>query len=167
MKERTAKNVLDAFVGEARAVQRLLMYAKRADREGLPQIAALFRAVAASEGVHARRHFALLERVSDTQTNLEQAFESEQLVNGVHYKRMLAEALEDQERTASKVFSQARDVEELHARMYKRALENLMEEREADYRVCAVCGYLAEGEASEPCPVCGARADRFEPVESR
>lgn len=165
MKERTEKNVTAAFVGEARAFQRLLMYATRADREGLPQIAKLFRAVAVSEGVHARRHFALLERVADTQTNLERAFESEELVNGVYYPRMLAEAHDDEEKGAALVFTQARDVEEGHAKLYKAALEHLMEDEEQDYSVCTVCGYVLEGEATEPCPACNAPASRFLPVE--
>jgi rubrerythrin len=71
LKDRTAENVHVAFVGEAKANQRLLMFAKKAEHEDLPQIAHLFRAVAAAEGVHSRRHFALLESVADTQTNLE------------------------------------------------------------------------------------------------
>ena len=66
MKEKTANNVHTAFVEEAKANQRLLMYAKKAEQEDLPQIAHLFRAVAAAEVVHSRRHFAQLEAVADT-----------------------------------------------------------------------------------------------------
>ncbi len=164
MVPRTERNVLDAFIGEARAAQRLLVYAEQARKEGLPQIEALFRAVAASEAIHARRHFALLERAADTQTNLQQAFESEQEVNGVHYARMLQEAIEDGDRRAAKVFSEVRDVEELHERMYKRALDSLLADREVEYHVCLVCGYLHEGPTSDRCPVCRARAAKFERV---
>src|SRR4030067_2788268 len=105
MKERTAGNVHTAFVEEAKAHQRLLMFAKKAEQEELPQIAHLFRAVAAAEGVHSRRHFALLESVSDTQTNLERAFQSENAVNGVHYLKMLQEAEQEGEEGAGRVFS--------------------------------------------------------------
>lgn len=127
MKERTASNVHEAFVGEAKAYQRLLMFAKKAEEEELPQIAHLFRAVAAAEGVHSRRHFALLESVADTQTNLERVFQSENAVNGVHYLRMLQEAEQDGEETAALVFSQARDVEAEHANLYKRALNDVID----------------------------------------
>ena len=92
LKERTANNVHTAFVEEAKANQRLLTFAKKADEEGLSQIAHLFRAVAAAEAVHSRRHFAMLEAVADTQTNLERAFQSENAVNGVYYPKMLQEA---------------------------------------------------------------------------
>jgi rubrerythrin len=164
MKDRTADNVHTAFVGEAKAYQRLLMFAKRAEEEDLQQIAHLFRAVAAAEGVHSRRHFALLESVSDTQTNLESAFQSENVVNGVHYVKMLQEAEQDGEEGAALVFSQARDVEGEHANLYKRALNDLIAQRSTEYYVCTVCGHIAERQPPETCPICGATMSKFEKV---
>jgi rubrerythrin len=165
LKERTANNVHTAFVEEAKAHQRLLMFAKKADDENLPQIAHLFRAVAAAEAVHSRRHFAMLQAVADTQSNLEQAFQSENAVNGVHYPRMLQEAEQDGEETASLVFSQARDVEGFHANLYKRALNNLIAQRSTEYYVCTVCGYVSERERPDTCPVCGAAKAKFQKVD--
>ncbi|MCX7944013.1 MAG: rubrerythrin family protein [Deltaproteobacteria bacterium] len=165
MNERTKNNINEAFIGEAKAYQRLLMYAKKAESEDLKQIAKLFRAVAESEGIHARRHFALLEKVSDTQTNLERAFQSETLVSGVYYPKMIKEAEEDGEKVAAMVFSQARDVESIHAKLYENALKHLMEEREVDYYICSVCGYLKEGSVEDNCPICGAPKEKFYKVE--
>lgn len=165
MKERTANNVHDAFVGEAKAYQRLLMFARKAEQEDFVQVAHLFRAVATAEGVHARRHFALLESVADTQTNLEKAFQSETTVNGVHYLRMLQEAEEDGEKGAAWIFSQARDVEGEHAELYKKALGHLIGERSTTYYVCSVCGHIADGTLPETCPICGASSSRFETVQ--
>lgn len=162
LKERTGTNVHTAFVGEAKAYQRLLMFAKRAEEEDLPQIAHLFRAVATAEGVHSRRHFAMLESVADTQTNLERAFQSEKIVNGVHYPEMLREAEEDSEEAAALVFSQARDVEEEHVELYKRALNDLMAQRSTEYYLCTVCGHISEGKPPEKCPICGAPQSKFE-----
>ncbi len=164
MKDRTANNVHDAFVGEAKAYQRLLMFAKKAEAEDLPQIAHLFRAVAAAEGIHSRRHFALLESVADTQTNLERAFQTEESVNGTHYLRMLQEAEQDGEENATLVFSQARDVEGEHVNLYKRALTHLIAQRQTDYYVCTVCGHIHEREPPEKCPICSASRDAFEKV---
>ncbi len=165
LKERTGNNVHTAFVEEAKAHQRLLMFAKKAEKEGLPQIAHLFRAVAAAESVHSRRHFALLESVADTQTNLEQAFQSETTVNGVYYPKMLQEAEEDGEKAATTVFSQARDVEAVHARLYKKALDHLIAEEFTEYYVCTVCGYTVERKPPEKCPVCDAPKPKFKKVE--
>jgi rubrerythrin len=164
MKERTATNVHFAFVGEAKAHQRLIMFAKKAEEENLPQIAHLFRAVAAAEGVHSRRHFAMLESVADTQTNLERAFQSERTVNDVRYPEMLRAAEEDGEEAAALVFSQARDVEDEHAQLYKKALNNLIAQRSTEYYVCTVCGHVSEGKPPDVCPVCGARSSEFEKV---
>jgi len=165
LRERTANNVHTAFVGEAKAYQRLLMFAEKAEKEGLPQIAYLFRAVAAAEGVHSRRHFALLESVADTQTNLERAFQSETAVNGVYYPKMLQEAEEDSEKTAATVFSQARDVEAIHAKLYKKALDHLIAEEFTEYYVCTVCGYIVERKPPEMCPICNASKSKFKKVD--
>ena len=165
MKDRTARNVHTAFVEEAKAHERLLMFAKKAEEEELPQIAHLFRAVAAAEGIHSRRHFAMLESVAGTQTNLERSFHSENTVNGIHYPAMVREAEEEGEAAASVVFSQNRDVEAFHANLYKRALNNLIAQRSTEYYVCTVCGYVAEREPPENCPVCNAPESSFEKID--
>jgi len=166
LKERTANNVHRAFVEEAKAHERLLIFARKASEENIPQIAYLFRAVAASESVHARRHFAQLEgNIGDTEEKLERAFHLETGVASVEYRRMLREAHEDGEEAAALVFSQARDVEEFHAKLYKRALNHLIWEREATYYICTVCGHVADGNIPEVCPICGAPSSQFEKVE--
>ena len=168
MEQRTADNVHKAFIEEAKANERLKIFADRADREGFPQIGHLFRAVAASESVHARRHFSLLEgSVGDTDENLQRAFHAETGIAGVEYRRMLREAHEDGEKAAALFFSQARDVEEFHAKLYQKALDHVIWERETEYQLCTVCGYLADGEAPEKCPVCGARSKMFRKVEGK
>ena len=165
LKERTANNVHTAFVEEAKANQRLHMFAKKATEEELPQIAHLFRAIAAAEGVHSRRHFGLLESVADTQSNLDRAFKSETAVNGIYYPKMLQEAEEDDEQGAALVFSQARDVESFHAKLYKKALDHLIAQRSTDYYVCSVCGYVSDSKLPDSCPVCGAASTKFDKVE--
>jgi len=78
---------------------------------------------------------------------------------------MLQEAEEDGEQAASVVFFQARDVEELHANLYKRALNHLIAQRTTEYYVCTVCGYIAEREPPENCPICGAAEAKFQKVD--
>jgi len=73
MGEKIRNNVYEAFVGEAKAYHRLLAFARKADEESYAQVAKLFRAVAAAEGVHAERHLRLLGEavVKSTEENLE------------------------------------------------------------------------------------------------
>ncbi len=163
MGEKTRKNLYTAFVGEAKAYHRLLAFARKAEEEGFEQIAKLFRAVAAAEGVHAERHLRLLGEavVQDTEANLQSSFERETTVNEVYYPQFIREAGEEGEKAASLTFSQARDVEEGHAKLYKRALNALLRDETHDYYVCSVCGYVAEHEPPDQCPVCQAKREKF------
>lgn len=166
MEQRTADNVHKAYVEEAKAHVRILKFAERAEKDGFPQIAYMFRAVAASERVHASRHYGLLEGgVGDTDENLERAFQAEMGIAEVEYRRMLTEAHEDEEKVAALIFSQAREVEESHAGLYKRAMDHVIWERSTTYQLCKVCGYVADGGAPENCPVCEADRSQFQKVD--
>ena len=164
MKERTTMNVRKAFIEEAKAHQRLLMFARKAEEEDLPQIAHLFRAVATAEGIHSRRHFGLLESVADTQSNLERAFQSEEGINTIHYPKMIREADEDGEQTVVVIFSQSRDVEAVHAKLYKSALNHLIAQELTKYFVCTICGHITEREILESCPICKAPKSKFHEI---
>ncbi len=165
---RTQESLYLAFVAEAKAHFRLLAFAERAAAEELPPIAALFRAVAEAERVHATRHLELLAEVvvQDSEANLRTSFEREQRAAGVHYPAMIAAAQEEGERPAAISFSHARDVEEQHASLYKRALDHLLADTVPAYAVCQLCGYIAEGSIPDVCPVCGAPAERFRALET-
>jgi rubrerythrin len=63
------------------------------------------------------------------------------------------------------VFSQARDVEAFHAKLYKKALDNLIAERSTEYYVCTVCGYTVERNVPEICPICDAPKSKFKKVD--
>ena len=163
MGEKTQGNVYEAFVGEAKAHHRLLAFARKADEEGYEQVAKLFRAVAAAEGVHAERHLRLMGEavVKSTEENLQFSFESETAVNEVYYPQFIQDAESEEERVAALTFSQARDVEEGHAALYKGALGAMLRDESHDYYVCGVCGYVAEREAPDQCPICKAEREKF------
>ena len=165
--DRTDENLYRAFVGEAKAHHRLLAFARKAEDEGYQQVAKLFRAVAAAEGVHAERHLRLLGEavVRSTEENLQYSFEQETTVNQVYYPQFIREAEEEGRLATVVTFQNARDVEEGHAALYKRALTAMLREEMHDYHVCQVCGYVAEREAPAECPVCGAQREHFRLVQ--
>jgi len=149
------------YEGEAKAALRLKIFAKKADQEDLPQIAKLFRVIAFSEEIHGERALRMLREIKDTDSNLKESFQSETRVAGVAYGDFieLAEAVGDI--PASTLFSNSRDVEEGHAKLYKYAMNHLIGERETTYYVCQVCGYVSDGALTETCPVCSATKEQF------
>jgi rubrerythrin len=67
---KTQQNLKDAFSGESQANRRYLYFAKVADVEGYPDIAANFRETAEGETGHAHGHLDYLKKVGDPATDL-------------------------------------------------------------------------------------------------
>lgn len=161
MKDVTRENVAQAFVGEAKAYFRLRAFAKKADEEGYPQIAALFRAVATAESVHADNHFALLEKVKRTEENLQYSFQRETFVNQVAYPEFIRQAWASEDKEAIWAFTSARNAEERHARLYKAALTHVVADRDTVYFVCSHCGWVEDGFCPDICPNCQKPSEFF------
>ncbi len=64
----THENLKAAFAAESQANRRYLYFAQKADVEGYPEIAALFRSVAEGETGHAFGHLDFLSEVADPVT---------------------------------------------------------------------------------------------------
>ena len=67
---KTHTNLKDAFAGESQANRRYLYFANKADVEGNPEVASLFRATAEGETGHAHGHLDYLAQVGDPATDL-------------------------------------------------------------------------------------------------
>ncbi len=157
----TNENLHKAYVGEAKASVRLKIYAEKAEEEGYPSVARLFRAIAESETIHAKNNLKLLGEIKDTETNLSESLARETKIAGVAYGDFIAEAEREGNSNAALMFSWARDVEEIHAKLYEKALEHLLAEEEPTYYICSVCGYVSDGKIPEKCPVCGSPSSTF------
>jgi rubrerythrin len=66
---KTHENLKEAFAGESQANRRYLYFAQKADVEGYPEVAALFRSVAEGETGHAFGHFDFLAEAGDPVTD--------------------------------------------------------------------------------------------------
>ena len=150
-----------AYTGEAKAALRLKVYAERAEKDGYPQIAKLFSVVAFSEEIHGKRALSLLREVKGTEENLAASFESEQKIAEVAYDQFVKLAEEEGNRAAVLHFSQSRDVEEVHAKLYKEAMNHMLEDQNTTYYVCKVCGFVSDGSLPDECPVCSAKKEQF------
>ena len=73
----TEKNLLTAFAGESQANRKYLAFAEKADAEGYPQIARLFRAAAHAETILAHNHLRAMAGIHSTEENLKEAINGE------------------------------------------------------------------------------------------
>ncbi len=67
---KTHQHLKDAFAGESQANRRYLYFANKADVEGNPEVASLFRATAEGETGHAHGHLDYLAQAGDPATGL-------------------------------------------------------------------------------------------------
>jgi rubrerythrin len=149
------------YVGESKATLRLKAYSQRAQNEGYPQIARLFQVISLSEEIHGIRALQMIDGIKGTAENLVECFQRETSIAAVAYKDFQKTALAEGKEREAMIFSQAQDVEEMHSRLYKNAMNHMLDSREVTYFVCNICGYIAEDHLPEKCPVCNARKENF------
>jgi rubrerythrin len=162
---KTFENLQEAFAGESQANRRYLAFAEKADQEGYPQVARLFRAAAAAETVHAHNHLKVLKGVKTTAENLQEAVDGETEEFRDMYPRMIAAARAEGNKEAERSFNFANEVEKIHAALFQKAVKNLADKNMTDIYVCAICGCTVEGEPPDTCPVCKALKKFFKRID--
>jgi rubrerythrin len=165
MKEMTKENLHASLAGESQAHIKYLAFATQADKEGKPNIARLFRAVARAEQVHATNHLRELGGIGDTVTNLTAAIAGENFEVDEMYAAYLEVADAQGEQGAHRSMTYAIEAEKIHAVLYadaKQAAAAGQDEAIDRVYVCPVCGYTHIGEPPERCPVCKTKKGRFE-----
>jgi len=161
----TEQNLKTAFAGESQANRKYLAFAKKAEQDGYPQVARLFRAAAAAETTHALTHFRVLGGVKSTAENLQEAIQGENYEATVMYPEFIRLAQVEQNQKALNAFCWAMDAEKVHEDLYRKALAAIdAPSEEFDYYVCPVCGFTHERFAPDKCPICGANGARFERI---
>ncbi len=160
----TAENLKTAFAGESQANRKYLAYAGKADKEGYPQIAKLFRAAAEAETIHALAHLQNLGGVGSTLDNLKDAVAGETYEFSTMYPPMVAQAEQEGHR-GKNMLKWANAVEKVHADLYQQALQALQAGQDLsamEIYMCPVCGHLELGAAPGKCPVCGLAGSKFQ-----
>jgi len=164
----TQENLQAAFAGESQANRRYLFFAEKAEEEGHPWIARLFRAVAEAETVHARSHLKAMGDVGSTRDNLGAAISGENYEFMTMYPSFIEQANAENNKRAEISFNYANKVEKIHHGLYQKTLETLEAGQklgDEPYFVCQICGNTVAGEAPEKCPICGAPSSKFKRVE--
>ena len=174
----TIKNLNAAFQGESNAANRYAAFAKKADAEGQPQVAKLFRAASAAETIPRDTHKAAilelggavesfkLDEVAPgtTAENLKAAIKGETYERDTMYPGFLATAKADDAKAAIRTFQFALAAEKQHAVLYQNALDNLGKNAPADYYVCKICGSTLTELPAKKCPVCRNSRDEYKKI---
>jgi len=161
---KTDENLKSAFSGESHANRRYLAFARKAEEEGFTQAAKLFKAAAEAETVHALNHLRITGQIKSTVENLEAAVSGETFEFNEMYPEYISAAKQEGNKQATWSFDVANQVEQIHAKLFTKAIEALKNKKpleQVDYYVCGVCGNTVEGAPPDRCPICGAPKEKF------
>lgn len=168
-----------AYGGESMAHMRYLIWGDIAAKEGFPNVARLFRAIAYAEQVHATNHFRAIDGTSPadaavnagapfcvgkTADNLQGAINGELHEASQMYPVYLNTAKFQNEPDAIRSFHFALEAEKIHAKLFQTALDAVKSGQDIKLNkiyICPVCGYTVLDNAPEKCPVCGAGKEIF------
>ncbi len=160
----TTDNLAAAFAGESQANRKYLAFAKKAEQDGFPQVAKLFRAAAEAETVHAHAHLRAMAGVKDTKENVRAAIAGEHHEFTSMYPEFIRVAEEEKHSQALASFRFANAVEKVHHDLYTEALKALEVGKDLPRRevyVCPICGNTVYDSAPDQCSVCKAKGSTF------
>ena len=172
----TLDNLQVAYNGESNAHAKYLAYAEKAQAEGYLRVAALFRAAARSEKIHAANHAEVIREmggtpkaevktpaIGSTRDNLQEALKGETYERDRMYPDFLSKARRDGQARAVRTLNLARNAEIEHAKLYQQALNELdtWKTAGATFYVCPVCGWTSTTLPAEHCPSSFTPKDRF------
>lgn len=163
---KTEELLRSAFAGESQTNRRYLAFAAQADREGLAQVARLFRGAAESETVHALNYLKALKEIRSTKENLEEALSVETKAYQKRYPEMMEVAREEGNREAETYFRYALESERSHARLFQKLLDTLGTSQGSHaYLVCPGCGQTTEKPPPASCPLCGGEGKNYRKID--
>jgi rubrerythrin len=176
----TEANLRNAHGGESMAYMRYTIWSDKAEKDGFPNVARLFRAIAFAETIHATNHFrelkdsfgdhlctsmAIFGLGSITQ-NLQGGIMGEDYEIKEMYPTYLETAKYQKEKGAEKSFSYALAAEKTHAELFQKAKQAIDATQKdialGPVRICKVCGWTHEGDIPDRCPICGATREQFQ-----
>jgi rubrerythrin len=184
---KTIEALQERYADEVQAHLKYNAYAKQALKEGYPNIAHLFRALAASEAVHARNFAALLKKlgttpgtpkiafqITSTRKHLQQATEVEADEIDKEYPAILARIEPEGYRPAIQSITWAWQAEKQHRELIIKIrdaatswfglLVNRIEGEPSHYYVCQICGSTLDQRPAQTCPICGHPAENYQEV---
>ena len=176
----TTKNLQSAYLGEGEATTFYRQCARRATRDGYPEMARLFRAAAASEEIHRANHLRALRQIGapvprpkpsaevpkSTRENLAASTADERQECRVMYPDYYRAAQRENAPGAMQTFRYARQAEKAHAQLFQRAYNRFgRRPPPSEYFVCQTCGMTVAEAVPAVCPTCRGSGLNYKQIE--
>ena len=158
---RTVDNLMKMFSSGSESNIRYLAFAEAADKEGQPNAAKIFRAIATAKMFHALSHFRATKYTDTTAENLKQALEEETYDFKNAYPPMVQDAVNDDALEARHSLEYGMSIGPVITKLISKAMGNSDADESGSYYVCPVCGNIEFGKAPAKCPFCGVDASDF------
>jgi len=162
------ENAMEAYAGESQANRKYSAFADQAESEGFKNIARLFKAASEAEAVHAKKLLKAMGKIRTTKENIQGSISGETHEYTEMYPAFVKEAEAEKKSDVALVFTYAMKAEEVHANLYREAMNSLNHNQDMSNRsviLCPVCGNIFLGQAPEKCPICNAVRKVFKTIE--
>jgi rubrerythrin len=163
----TKENAMEAFAGESQANRKYSAFSEKAADEGFRNIATLYKAASEAEAIHAKKLLKVLAAVENTEKNLGTSLAGETHEFTSMYPAFVKEAETEKRTDAVLVFTYAMKAEQVHATLYKKALDSLKAGHDIGREkifLCPVCGNIEIGKVPDKCPICAAFGKQFREI---
>jgi len=163
----TVENAKEAYAGESQANRKYQAFSDKAADEGFRNIATLFKAASEAEAIHAKKLLKVLGAIGPTQNNLKESIAGETYEFTEMYPGFVKVAESEKKSDAVLAFTYAMKVEQVHAKLYEKALALLQAGNDMGREkifLCPVCGNIELGKAPDKCPICGVFGKQFREI---
>ncbi|MGE5315568.1 MAG: ferritin family protein [Acidobacteriota bacterium] len=167
----TPENLQTAYAREARLAYTYDLFAKKAAKEYLPNVARLYRAAAASEAIHAAAHLEQMKAlgvvpkpytpekvvVGTTMQTLRMAVSDEQIETESMYPNLIATAEAEKLNEIAATFRRFKRADEAQIRLMREAADNNGAISHIPFYICPKCGGLVLTSKTTGCADCGVK----------
>ena len=163
----TSDNAKAAFAGESQASRKYQAFSEKAAEEGFKNVATLFKAASEAEMIHAKKLLKVLAMIGPTEKNLEASIAGETDEFTIMYPGFIKVAEAEKKTDAILAFTHAMKAEQVHAALYKKALDAIKAGHDLGREkifLCPVCGNIEFGIAPDKCPICGVFGKQFREI---
>lgn len=163
----TTDNAKEALAGESQANRKYQAFSDKAAEEGFKNVAVLYRAASEAEAIHAKKLLKVLAVIGSTDKNLEASIAGETYEFTTMYPEFIKAAEAEKRSDAVLAFTHAMKAEEVHAGLYKKALDAIKAGRDIGREkvfLCPVCGNIEIGKVPDKCPICSVFGKQFREI---